>query len=230
MIEDEREIEKALLRLARNDCVLTGNVAPSEQMWRTSLLKVDAARQRLLLDELLPTPTRGALDKTRTIDLSGWLDDVAIAFSVGIRNAHSGENGQCLSTHFPTAIQHEQRRETYRVRMMSRDTLYATLRPNGADVHKAEVVDLSIGGIGLLLPDARPLPARDVLECVVALPGKPMATTIEPRSVRRTGRPPRTRVGGRFVQLTADARGAISRYIASVQRERIRALNEHRNR
>jgi c-di-GMP-binding flagellar brake protein YcgR len=230
MIEDRQEIGEVLSRLARNDCVLAGDVPTFGEPCRTSLVEVDTTRGRLLLDELLPPPTNGALDAGQNIQLSGWLDGVAIEFSVAVRRAGPGENGRCVSTELPSAIRYPQRRETFRIRMMPRAPLEADLCPGAPDMRNAEIVDLSIGGIGLLLADAEPLAARDTWKCLLRLPDDPLLTEFEPRSMRTFGKPARTRISGRFVGLTASARAMLSRYIASVQRERLRELNNRRMR
>lgn len=222
MLEDRYEIEALLIRLMMQRCLLTV-VGPGDG-YRTSLLKVDSKRDRLLFDELMPTEGSQALRQRRKIHLYGQLDGVELDFVTRVDPDTLGDDMTCFSSRLPQAIRYRQRRDHYRIRIYPRTGLRATLRPDEPDAHECEVVDLSLGGVGLMLTGTLDFSPRERYECLLHLPEQALLTRVEPCFIRPLPYSERTRMGARFVQLAPAERKPLERFIASFQRELLREL------
>lgn len=228
MVDDKQEIETLLFRLTMQDRRLTVTAPGLGDRFSTMLLKVDPKRDRLLFDELTPTEGNRLLVPGYDIHFYGWLNGVELDFVTRIERNARGEGMSCFSARLPTAVRYEQRRGHYRIRTHPRAKLRAALRPDGPGRHDADVIDLSMSGVGLLLKGELEFVAQAHCDCLLYLPEEPLRTEVELRFAHQLDYAARTRVGARFLQLESTARAALERYITNFQQELLRELQPRR--
>jgi c-di-GMP-binding flagellar brake protein YcgR len=223
MVTDRQEVRALLARLVAERSLLLATSLGFGEPARTALLGVEAERDRLAFDELMPMAANRLLAPDQTVRLHGWLDGVEVDFTTEIQRGVSGENNACFTTRLPSAIRYRQRRVQYRVRLQRPSApVSATISPDTPRAREAEVLDLSAGGVGLLVPGQVDYSWRERYDCILHLPDTALPTVIEPRSIRSVGKNAHTRIGARFADLQSPERGALERYIASCQRELLR--------
>lgn len=226
MVEDEHQIRALLYRLRMQGRPLKAVSRDLNDVAKTSLLYIDAEHDRLYFDELIPGTANRLLFAGRPIHLIGWLDGVRIDLIAEI--AETGlvdEEGAYFSTRMPEEVSYPQRRLQYRVRTHAAGIkLSATLTIN-AEEHETidcDVIDLSGGGVGLILPEEPPIHAGEQYSCLLRLPETSVKTTVEVCSTTVMEKPVRTRIGTRFLDLPPSAYMSVQRFIAAVQREQLR--------
>lgn len=156
-IADRLEIAATLQRLA-DARVHVGVNAPNGSSIVATVWAVDAAHGVLSFSIAAHEPRLDALVECNEAVVVGYLDSVKLQFDadrlVLVRNAEA----VALKCEFPGELYRFQRRNTFRVRPMLRSAPVALLRhPSIADMRlELRVLDVSIGGCALFLPDDVP--------------------------------------------------------------------------
>lgn len=156
-ISSPREIGAMLKRLADANVVLNLN-ASAGGVVSTTLWTVDATRGALSFCADLADPGLAALIDSDESVVVGYLDNVKVQFDVGTVVLVRGERANVLSCAWPRELYRFQRRESFRVRPLPHAVPTARLRHTEiADMQLAlRVLDLSIGGCALFLPENVP--------------------------------------------------------------------------
>jgi flagellar brake protein len=152
-----REIAAMLKQLCDGNVTLNLNASDGTVLGAT-LWTVDAARGTLSFSADAADPKTQALLECEEAVAVGYLDSVKLQFDVhNLVLVRSGRSS-ALSCAFPRQLFRFQRRNAYRVRPLLRSAPMARLRHGCiADMQLAlRVLDVSIGGCALLLPDDVP--------------------------------------------------------------------------
>ncbi|HRI17967.1 MAG TPA: flagellar brake protein [Burkholderiaceae bacterium] len=152
----------AVLRLLQEGNVELNLNAPHGTVYTTTLWTADAARGLLsFAADPADAALQGLLEGDEAVAVA-YLESIKIQFDVERLVLVHGTGSCALTATYPREVFRFQRRASYRVRPVPRDTPTARLRhPMLPEMALAlRVLDLSIGGCALLLPDdVPPLPA-----------------------------------------------------------------------
>ncbi len=205
---------------------------PDGRAVTVTLWAMDPVRGILSFSAEAATPQLEALVESDEAVVVGYLDSVKLQFDVDhLVLVHSG-NAKALNCAYPREVFRFQRRSGYRVRPLMRSTPTARLRhPMIRDMQLSlRILDVSIGGCALFLPDNVPTMAPGVLINGVQLDldadtrihtGLRMhhVTSINPDSKG-------VRLGCEMVSPANDGVRALQRYIDQTQkRRRLMALD-----
>lgn len=219
----------ATLRRVQDDGVLVNLNGPHGSAYTTSLWAADAARGALAFAADASDPQLQAVLEGGEAVVVAYLDKVKIQFDVGRLVLVHGTRSCALTSSYPQALLRLQRRESFRVRPLLRDAPLARLNhPMIPDMALAlRILDLSVGGCALLLPQDVPMLEPGVLVSRVQL--ELDATTrfacglrlhhVTSIHAESSG----VRLGCEIVRLGQDAERTLQRYIDQTQRRR-RAL------
>lgn len=224
-IEQPREIA-ALLRQLVDAATPVNLSAPEGVSLTTTLWTVDAHAQRLALAADPAEPQLQRLVEFDEVTAVSYLDAVKLQFELqGLVHVH-GPRASALQAAMPRCVYRFQRRQTYRVRTPERGAPTALLRhPALPDMQLAlRVLDVSIGGCALLLPDDVPPiePGLTLHGVRLQLDGDTRLQTtlklhhvssIQPQSHG-------SRLGCELLQLDSGAERALQRYIDHTQKRR----------
>ena len=216
----------ALLRqlLDRNTIVhLSG---PDGSGITTTVWTVDAQQHRVSLSAEVLDPQLQRLVDAGEVTGVAYLDNVKLQFELtGLLLVHA-ERACALQAPLPRTLYRFQRRESFRVRTLLRQAATAHLRhPSLPDMPLAlRVVDVSMGGCALLLPDDIPpiTPGLRLHKVRIELDADtrfhaPLlllhVTSIHPASGG-------ARLGCSMSELDGDAQRALQRYIDQTQKRR----------
>lgn len=225
-VEHAREIATLLgaLRDAGTPMVLS---APSGSTVVCTLWSIDSAQQRINFTAEPADPSLQALVDADEAQAVGYLDLVKLQFDLGDLLLVRGPQHCALQAQWPRQLYRFQRRSAYRVRTLERHAPTARLRhPAMPEMQLAlRVIDVSVGGCALLLPeDVPPLqPGTTVHDVQVALDALTRFTArVQIQHASALQGNARQRLGCRWSDLPPPARQALQRYVDQTQKHRRR--------
>ena len=156
-ISSPREMAAILKQLADSATILNFSASNGVAL-RTTLWSVDAARGRLSFAVDVADPRTTTLSECEEATIVTYIDAVKIQFDVHSIVVVRGHGASTLSCPMPQVVYRIQRRNAYRVRPLLRSSPQARFRhPEIGEMALAlRVLDVSIGGVALFLPDDVP--------------------------------------------------------------------------
>lgn len=224
----------ALLRRMAEQRVLVTIAASSGASFTTPLWEVDPAKGvvRFAADRHDPTLER-VLDAEEAVAV-GYLDSIKIQFDVtGLVHVHAGRGTSTLNCSFPGELFRFQRRSSFRVRPLLHAPPVARLvHPHDADhVMELRILDVSVGGIALFLPEDQPpiQPGTIIDKVLIDLDAETrfsaMLRVAHVTSLNASSRG--VRVGCEMERMSGEALRALQRFIDQTQKQRrLMALDE----
>lgn len=224
-VESPREIA-AMMRQVMDGVAIVHLSSPEGASLSTTVWSVDTATQRLSFQIESDGPQVQQLIESDEVTAVCYLDAVKLQFDLSQLMLVRGANTRALQAAMPRRVYRFQRRQSYRVRTIERNSPVALLRhPALADMQLSlRVLDVSIGGCALLLPeDIPPLEPGITLHSVrleldadtrfVATLHVHHITSIQPNARG-------VRLGCEIQRLEGDAERALQRYIDHTQKRR----------
>ena len=216
----------ALLQKLRDSAAPVSLSGPGGANLGATVWTVDSDRQRLAFDVEPRDSQLPGLVECNEATAVAYLDAVKLQFDLQDLVLVRSPRATALQARLPRCIYRFQRRSSFRVRTLDRTAPTAHLRhPSLPDMQLVlRVLDLSIGGCALLLPDDVPsLPLGITLRGVrLALDaGTPLAVTLQLQhasSILSGGSG--LRLGCELLQLEPGTERALQRYIDQTQKRR----------
>ena len=220
-----REIAGFLTQLVDNKIPVALN-APDGAIETTLLWTVDAERNRLAFwADASDGKTRHLVARPGHVVVA-YLHSVKLQFEIGPLVLERGDPVSVLSCALPSQLFRFQRRNAYRVRPLMGEALTARLsHPDIPDMPlELCVLDLSLGGCALLLPDDIPVPQRGAvlrkvefeLDVDMALRLDLRVQNVAPRQVAAPG----MRIGCEFIDPKSGTLCALQRFVDDLQKRR----------
>ncbi|MEO6742915.1 MAG: flagellar regulator YcgR PilZN domain-containing protein [Caldimonas sp.] len=224
-VASPREIAGFLTQLSDNKIPVALN-APDGDIETTLLWTVDAAHNRLAFwADASDAKTRHLVERPGHVVVA-YLHSVKLQFEIGPLVLERGDRVSVLSCALPSELFRFQRRNAYRVRPLMGEALTARLsHPDIPDMPlELSVLDLSLGGCALLLPDDIPVPQRGAvlrkvefeLDVDIALRLDLRVQNVAPRQVAAPG----MRIGCEFIDPKSGTLCALQRFVDDLQKRR----------
>ena len=241
MIDDIDSVCAALSQLVAVRSPLRVFLEGDESAYASVLLSLDRIAGIVLADELHPASGHRMVATGSSLRATARLNGIELRFRSTVRAIDTDAPIAAYALEIPRTLDYRERRGTFRTRAVATRGLRARLlevaddepsahvqprnaaRSKTVRCYEADVADVSIDGIRLTIARPHALQRTGVWNCALHLPRGTVHATIEIRHVlvsRRRGEP--DRVGARFVGLPEPAKWHISRYAASLQRQRLR--------
>lgn len=219
------EVERILRDVMNDKGIVTAYAESGRDFMLTSIVGVDPAGKSVYLDYGADEGMNTLLMNSREVILSMSHDQVRVQFSApGLEKVRLGE-APAFRAPMPTQLLRLQRREYYRLVTSVVNPIKCLINTDEGDL-ESTVVDISIGGIGILAyhKDLSLHAGRIYHGCRLTLPGVgQFAVSLNVRStfevVLKNGRTSR-RAGCQFIDLPPNLETEIQRYIIRVDRER----------
>lgn len=224
-IGNPREIA-AVLRQFQDGNLLVNLNGSHGGMLSTTLWSVDPVKGKLSFAADANSPATQQLVDSQEVTVVGYLDSIKVQFDVANLVLVRSPAGSAISTGFPRELYRFQRRNAFRVRPLLRSTPLARVRhPVIAEMQLAlRVLDVSIGGCALFLPDdVPPLQPGMVMNQVQMDLDADTRFHANLRLQHVTALNPDSkgvRLGCEFVNAGSDAERALQRYIDQTQKRR----------
>lgn len=222
----KKEIVFLLRAIMEKGGLLSAHFDHGKNFILTSILGVDADRDEVILDfGATEALNLRILESDRIIFVTSH-DKVKVQFIADRIEKTRFEGRDAFRIKLPESLIKLQRREYFRVTTPIANPLKCIVPIENDRKVEMTIVDISIGGIGVVLPHGDMVFEKGMTfpGCQLALPGiGNIAAILEIRSVfdatLRNGQPSK-RAGCQWVDLSASMQSMIQRYIIKVERER----------
>lgn len=224
--EHPREVQ-ALLRELRDGAVPVALSAPGGAGLSATVWTLDPERHRLALDVEPGDPQLAQLVEANEVTAVAYLDAIKLQFDLQDLVLVRSPRATALQARMPRCVYRFQRRASYRVRTLDRGAPTALMRhPAMPDMRLSlRVIDVSIGGCALLLPDdVPPLPMGVTVHDVRLQLDNDTQLEVTLRLQHATSvsaaRTPGLRLGCELLRLDPTSERALQRYIDHTQKRR----------
>jgi len=156
-ITSPTEIASLMIRLEAERCLLSLS-GPQGDVFTTLLQEVDPTHRRLQLSAEDSNDRLDAMLEQGEVTAVAYLDRIKLQFDLDGLHAVRGERGRQLRAAWPEVLFRFQRRDTFRVQPLGQKAPMIHFRHperSGLELH-LRVLDLSLGGLGVFLPDGVP--------------------------------------------------------------------------
>ncbi|MBX3606949.1 MAG: flagellar brake protein [Piscinibacter sp.] len=224
-ISSPREVT-AMLKQFQDANVLLNLNGSNGAMLSTTLWSVDPARGQLSFSADANAPVTQKLVECDEAIAVGYLDSIKVQFDVQGLVLVRGAGGSAIGARLPRELFRFQRRGAFRVRPLLRSSPLARVRhPAIAEMQLAlRVIDVSIGGCALFLPDdVPPMQAGMVMNQVQIDLDADTRLMVNLRLQHVTSLNPESkgvRLGCEFVNPGADTERTLQRFIDQTQKRR----------
>lgn len=216
----------AMLKQFQDGNVLLNLNGSNGAMLATTLWSLDTARGQLSFSADANAPVTQQLVECEEAIAVGYLDSIKVQFDLHGLVLVRGAGGCAIGARMPREVFRFQRRNAFRVRPLLRSSPLARVRhPAIAEMQLAlRVIDVSIGGCALFLPDDVPPMAAGMLMNQVQIDLDPDTRLLaDLRLLHVTALNPESRgarLGCEFVKPGADMQRALQRFIDQTQKRR----------
>jgi len=231
VLRGKTDIVYNLRSLVQKRAMISAFIDASADSFLTAILDVNPDNDTLILDAASSDVINDRVDGTEQLICVTQLDKIKIQFAATrpVRINHEGHTAFRIA--LPEVLLRLQRREYYRL-IASNPHSLSCLIPVSSGGEKrmvsmeATVLDISSGGLAILLPPNEPTlePETILNDCRLMLPETgPIVTSLRVRNIFRiTNRDGSTmlRAGCEFTDLPASMASTIQRYILKAERER----------
>ncbi|MFT3737096.1 MAG: flagellar brake protein [Rhodocyclaceae bacterium] len=227
LLRDRREIAFVLKQLAARRCMITAYLGDSQRFIMTSVLAVSDDERRIYLDVGNDEALNNETVQAGSLLCVTQLDKVKVQFSINGHKLDRHERFPTFLAPAPEVLLRLQRREYYRMTAPVAHSLVCRIPAPGNDSRvEARVVDISGGGVAVIIPPADMNLTADqkYADCRLDLPDfGPVTATLRVRNIFRiTNRNggDMLRAGCQFEELPPPMANAIQRYILRIERDR----------
>ncbi len=227
-IDLPEQITHILQGICNRRNLVTVRLPGCKEPFTSALLKLDRRARMLILDELSPQEGHGLLLQHKELRIDTRHHGVEVGFKTILAGA-SQEGGIALyRVPIPRSLDYNQRRAHYRAEVGVVWPIPIILEGAEGQAFHGQILDISVGGIGAQFQDASETDLADGARfdvCEIELrPGQSLRTGLEICFVSRAVVSRQLRIGGRFIDLSRADQQTIARFIASLERERLRTL------
>lgn len=220
------QIAHILQRLARHHTLITVILPECEDLFSSTILAFDRNAGILSIDELNPEEGHGLLLTQKRLQVTARLKGIAVDFETSLQTSRREDGIAIYSIAVPSMLHYHQRRAHFRAVIGAAHEVPIVLHTTHGRVIQGQVHDISPGGIGALFHQvaADEFQCGERLEnCVIELPrGHTVHSPMEVCFVDPSEAPAQLRLGGRFIELTRGNEHMIARFIADLERQRLK--------
>lgn len=225
LVRHAAEVQRVLREVMLDKGIVTAYADDGRERMLTTIVALDPVGRSVFLDCGADEGMNARLVTCREVILSTTHDGVRVQFtSPPLERVHHRQ-AEALRAAMPEELLRLQRREYYRLVTSLVDPIKCLI-PTGQGELVATVVDLSVGGVGIIAykPDVHLEPGLVYHGCRITLPALyPQAVSLTVRSTfevtLRNGRRSH-RAGCQFIDLPPGLETALQRYIIRAERER----------
>lgn len=225
MVRNRHQIRHLLQAMIDQRSMVNAHPDGHDQSFPTAILEVD--EDGLLLDASPVPAINRSTEAAGFLLCFGQVDKVTVRFQLHGHRRVDRDGHVAFRVPLPEEVYHLQRREFYRLETPVGDSPYCLLPdPDGGSDSRWRVLDISAGGLALLLPVNQALLKLQgrYPGCVLQIPEAPAVTlslvVCNLRQQKQANGVEMTRAGLRFDDLPRGADNLIQRYIFRIDRLR----------
>lgn len=218
------EIIATLRQLQQNHDPLIIQFKDRSQRFQSYLVEIDRERNRLALDEIIPTDGERFLKQGEAFAVEAYRDGVRVAWECehGVQFGEF-EGAPCYWAPMPLEAIYHQRRSAFRAQLKQTDLLKVVLAGDKLrEPLQGHLLDISATGCKLRFAGnlSQQLHNGQVHErLTVQLPLGPMTCAVELRHVQYEDKVDMTFIGTRFFRISGLEQRQVERFVYQLQRE-----------
>jgi c-di-GMP-binding flagellar brake protein YcgR len=220
------QIGRLLHDLAASRKLVTVHLKGTDETFMSTVLSVDGEHRHLTMDELNPAAGHGLLLRTGELRVTTRMEGVDVSFRTRLDAVDDSAGIAIYHLPFPEVVRYHHRRQAFRATVELSETIPVYLDTPQGGIVPGSLRDLSVGGLGAELHRRPVTPierGQHLSACTIHLPeGEQVSSALEVRFVGRVPQSPRLRVGGRFVDMDPLHQRAIRRFVAELDRKRVK--------
>jgi c-di-GMP-binding flagellar brake protein YcgR len=230
LLRGAREIGLVLQSLIDKRALVSAYISPRNHTFPTALISVSLDEGTLLIDGSANDAINRSVTHAHHLTCVSQLDRIHIQFRLTGLSPTLDDGHIAFRADVPDRVLKLQRREFYRLQTSVTEPVTCSIptSQSGArsDYTDLRVLDISGGGIAVVVPQGHPLfkPYRDLEDCLLRLPDlDPIPVQLSVRNLFRQLNQNGTeiwRAGCQFVSLPRGADVLIQRYIFRLDRQR----------
>ncbi len=221
LVTKKREIIALLQQARKKKAFLTLQVVDQDESYTTALLGIYPDHDLIVLDELSSTSGHKQFLQKKEAKVTGRVNGVELRFKTRLVGVGSKSDVAFYKVAMPEVMYFCQQRQSFRVSLKGANIPF--FFPGGSAIPSLNgyLLNLSVGGVGVISNYKSPLSCGDTLElCVIKLPEKgDIKFTLQIDAVRDNARGGGMNFGGHFCKLSEADRASLQKYIAERQRE-----------
>jgi c-di-GMP-binding flagellar brake protein YcgR len=220
-LTDRKKIIATLHQLKADHELLSVTVPGCKDKANTAILGTKAEKGQFYLDELNSRLAHEAFLKSRKARIDCRLQGMELSFVAHMLRANTASGIALYELAIPKTVMRLQRRDSFRLRLSPGLIVPVTLAHYEGETVRGETMDLSSGGVGLVL-HTRNIPSRGQIlhNLSISMPrSRPFKASVEVRFARLEQVHHTLRVGGRFVNLDPSQERQIAQFLAEQQRK-----------
>jgi len=224
MVRNPHQVRHLLQAMIDQRAMLTVHPDGRDQSFPSAVLEVDS--HGVILDASPVPSVNQSVENASSLLCFGQVDKVTVRFHLHGHHRIDRDGHVAFEAGLPEEAHHLQRREFYRLETPVGDSPYFELPdPDGGEAIRLRVLDISAGGIALLLPAEQSLlKLQSRYTGLLDIPeSTPFSTALVVCNLRQQRQPngvEMTRAGLRFSDLPRGADNTIQRYIFRIDRLR----------
>lgn len=215
---------RLLKQLKEQHCPLSIRIpAIGDNRYTSAIVRVDADRERLHLDELNPGTGHARMAVGTEIRVDTRAHGVETRFKTQVERIGEEDGISYYVVPFPETITYHQRRAHHRVPVKMTLQSRATLEAGDSSLD-VRLSDISVGGFGGTVNADAGITSGEIYQCRLELRGgKHLEAEVEIRYVARNPVKRNRRFGARFLNLGRRQRAQLERLVMELEREMIRS-------
>ncbi|MFW5453070.1 flagellar brake protein [Thioalkalivibrio sulfidiphilus] len=221
-ISHRRRILAVLDAMKDGRALLSARIENQRGYFNTTLLKIDAEKGYVFLDELAPADGHEKIAVGQTLHLYGFYNNLPAHFAIEVIHVGEHEGIAFYAGPLPKLIHYQQKRAHFRAYVGLGKELKVRLRKGDGAQISGRLQDISLGGFGALMPADSVFEDLEIVEVqALELPDHhAIACSAEIRHSHPTQG--RVHIGARFTQLAPQAERQLLQAIVELEREQLR--------
>jgi len=224
LVTKKNEIVALLKQAHKKKAFFTVQIPNQEESYTTALLGVYPQHDLVALDEFSPTVGHKRFLQYKKAKVTGRVNGIELRFNADLIDVGKKSGVAFYKVKMPTALYFCQKRQSYRVSLKGANIPFFSSGGSGVSSLQGFLLDISAGGVGVILDTKVSLSRGDVLEvCTITLPDKgEIKFKLQVDIVRENAQGGGINFGGHFCDLSAGEQTVLQKYIAEAQRKQVR--------
>lgn len=219
------KIIKILSEVEANSPLCTIQIKGLDENFSSTILSVDAGKNLLLLDELVPKEGNAELQRCKSLKFSAFHKGIHLSFSISDIEIGISRGITYYKGSIPNRIYYPQRRKAPRIEIRKSNIQFYGISERTKVPVSGSLFDLSRGGAGINVPlnRARILRGDRLTNCQISFEDYLMDFDFDVRFVKSTAvGSSNLQIGGVFDKLSLKSQSKLSHFITSLERLEIR--------
>ncbi len=228
MLTRADDILLLLKKIHSKHSLLSILIKPHEEYFGSTIIEINNDENYLVIDELYPEEGHRKIEIGSQLSFNTQYSGASVNFSGTIEAIGENEKAAYYKIIIPKEVEYHQRRNTYRIAPNVNDPIYVNLVNEDEVLIKAEIKDLSHGGICLRINASPHLSINNgdlIPTCLIQVDkNRKILSSLNVCYVGKNKETGSIRIGAQFAEMSKIDRRELEHLIASLERAIIKKI------